>query len=1622
MISRTAAILSKQLAQGDDMYQLRPFQARDLFIAGFLCCSALATATASENSEVLFTVPLGEGGIRYSGLAPEQRPWGPSTLKVDDAGTFWIADSAAQRLLRFDEAGNVLEVVELGKHAHAIADFAVTPEEIIALDNSGNQPRLLWVTNDWRNRVLDGRTVSVPSAGVTGIRSSDSADILLEMEGGGHYFRVTPKASNAKVLEVTADDSFRALRFSSTPHKLVIESSVGTRIESFRHTLARAVELGSDRDGNLYLLIEQVSSDAVLHVDWLIYKLSPDLELLGVARFPLADQFIHVEHPLAISPSGDVFGLVTRPSAIDVIRLTFSSAVEDILPSGGVLPQEAAITSTSPALGCRSRTEMENSALAYLNNRTLLSKENISGKCAGRIAPRHLRREYSSVPYKWGGTDSAASFNKAMAAGKRAGDIPQSRGDAVEGCASGVDCSAFVSNAWGIPREYTSTLPGYSIQVSGPPEELKPGDIVNRKDDHAAMVATPPDAAGAYFYESTVGENADRVVYQYHSWAYFSKYTRLRYKNVCDEPSPPPPPQLPGEFTVSIASACVSKAPNVTLTWNTSERAKTYTVLRDSIILQPGVTVTTLTDKNVAAGHAYSYRVRAENDAGGTESNPVTVLVPEDVCGARSPLISSVSPNPVTGSPVLQRLDIIGSRFRQPSKVRLRDVTSGIVLPDQAPRPFSATQLAVYAVFTPSAHTWSVEVINPDGETSGQHLFQVVGPDIVVPAIPVNPSPGSDSSPGPTMSSASVTLSWSASSGATSYSLGVRDMITNQLVVDTTTSGAFYTASLSAGKPYRWNVAACNSAGCSSFTTPLYFQTLGSAPVPVPAMPASPSPGSTSSPGPTMSNSSVTLSWSASSGATSYSFGVRDMITNQLVVDTTTNGTSYTTGLSASKPYRWNVAACNSAGCSSFTTALYFQTPSSGPVPVPSMPTNPSPGSSSSPGPTMASSSVTFSWSASSGATIYSFGVRDMITNQLVVDTTTNGTSYTAGLSASKPYRWNVAACNSAGCSSFTTALYFQTPGSGPVPVPSMPTNPSPGSSSSPGPTMASSSVTFSWSASSGATIYSFGVRDMITNQLVVDTTTSGTSYTAGLSASKPYRWNVAACNSAGCSSFTTPLYFQTPGSGPVPVPSMPTNPSPGSTSSPGPTMSNSSVTLSWSASSGATSYSFGVRDMITNQLVVDTTTSGTSYTAGLSASKPYRWNVAACNSAGCSSFTAPLYFQTPGSVPVPAMPTNPSPGSTSSPGPTMSSSNVTLSWSASSGATSYSFGVRDMITNQLVVDTTTSGTSYSAGLSAGKPYRWNVAACNSAGCSSFTTPLYFQTPGSVPSTPNSPSPGSTSSPGPTMSSSNVTLSWSASSGATFYDLGVRDMSTNQLVVDTTTSSTSYSANLSAGKPYRWNVAACNSAGCSSFATSLYFQTPGSVPTTPNNPSPGSTSSPGPTMSSSSVTLSWSASSGATYYDLGIRDMSTNQLVVDTTTSSTSYTAGLSAGKPYRWNVAACNSAGCSSFTTSLYFQTPGGVTVPSVPSNTNPGSTSSPGSTTSSSTVTLSWSASSGATYYDLGVRDMITNQLVVDTTTTGTSYTVSLSAGRQYRWNVAACNSAGCSAFTTPKYFKTP
>jgi hypothetical protein len=155
-----------------------------------------------------------------------------------------------------------------------------------------------------------------------------------------------------------------------------------------------------------------------------------------------------------------------------------------------------------------------------------------------------------------------------------------------------------------------------------------------------------------------------------------------------------------------------------------------------------------------------------------------------------------------------------------------------------------------------------------------------------------------------------------------------------------------------------------------------------------------------------------------------------------------------------------------------------------------------------------------------------------------------------------------------------------------------------------------------------------------------------------------------------------------------------------------------------------------------------------------------------------------------------------------------------TLTWQASTGATSYTafFGTSSPPPPVLQ----TGATSYSPpALSAGVTYYWSVTAVNSAGSASsgirsFTTapPAVVAPPAPVLTSPASGATGVALSP---------TLTWQASSGAASYNVFFGTVSPPPQVTDTAGTSYSPSA-LGAGVTYYWSVTAVNSAGSASSA------------------------------------------------------------------------------------------------------------------------------------------------------------------------------------------------------------
>ena len=251
-------------------------------------------------------------------------------------------------------------------------------------------------------------------------------------------------------------------------------------------------------------------------------------------------------------------------------------------------------------------------------------------------------------------------------------------------------------------------------------------------------------------------------------------------------------------------------------------------------------------------------------------------------------------------------------------------------------------------------------------------------------------------------------------------------------------------------------------------------------------------------------------------------------------------------------------------------------------------------------------------------------------------------------------------------------------------------------------------------------------------------------------------------------------------------------------------TAGNAQVSLSWNASSGATSYNV-LRATISGGPYTTITTgiTTTSYTdTGLINGTTYYYVVQAVNSAGTS----------PNSNEASATPTCIAPAAPTGLSATAGDTQVSLSWAASSGATSYNVKRGDVsggpYTTIAAGVTTTSYTN--TGLTNGKTYYYVVSAVNSCGESGNSTEV-SATPTAV-TVPAAPT-GLTATDGP--GAKKITLSWTGSTGATSYNVKRSSVTggpyTTIATGVTTTSYTDFG--LARGSTYFYVVSAVNSAG-----------------------------------------------------------------------------------------------------------------------------------------------------------------------------------------------------------------
>jgi predicted phage tail protein len=1009
-----------------------------------------------------------------------------------------------------------------------------------------------------------------------------------------------------------------------------------------------------------------------------------------------------------------------------------------------------------------------------------------------------------------------------------------------------------------------------------------------------------------------------------------------------------------------------------------SSDGTTWTTFADGTSASTSATVTGLTN-----GTSYTFRVAAVNNVGtGSYSASSAAVVPRTTPGVPT-LVLAVAGNMEVSLNWTAPADNGGSSVYAYLIERSKD--GGAWTFATATSDPSAT---IGALFNGSSYRFRVAAMNSAGTGSFSAASEEVTPAT---------TPDAPSSVTGTAGNTNASLTWAApavnggasiSDYAIQYSSNSGSTWTT-FADGTSASTSATVTGLTNGTSYTFRVAAINNVGTGDYST--------ASAVVTPVTTA----GAPTAVAGTAGNAQATLTWATptSTGGTAITDYIVQSSTDGTTWTTFADGTSTATiatvtGLTNGTAYTFRVAAVNSVGTGSYSTA----SPPVTPVTTSDAPT------------TVAGSSgntqVSLTWTApasSGGAAITDYQIQYSSNSGSTWATFADGTSSSTsaivtGLTNGTSYIFRVAATNSVGTSAYSAASSAVTPAT----TPSAPTALTGFTANAQAPLMwavpasdGGSAITdyvIQYSSDSGTTWTTFADGTSTSQSAIVTGLTNGTSYI----------FRVAAVNAVGTSSYSTASPAVTPRTTPD-APTAVTG-----------IAGNAQASLTWTAptSNGGAAITDYIVQSSTDGTNWTTFADGTSTTTsatvtGLTNGTSYTFRVAAANAAGNSSYSTASAAVTPVTTA----------GAPTAVAGTAGNTQVSLIWTppTSTGGTAITDYIIQSSTNgttwtTFADDTSTAASATVTGLTNGTSYTFRVAAVNAVGAGSYSTASSSVTPMTTAEAPTA----VTGAAG----AAQVALTWTAptsNGGAAITDYVIQsstDGSTWTTFADGTSAATSATVTgLSNGTAYTFRVAAVNAAGTSTYSTVSESVTPLTTA--------GAPTSLAGISGNTEVSLTWiaPASNGGTtitdYIVQSSTDGSTWTTFADGLSMATSTTVtGLSNGTSYTFRVAAVNAMGTGEYSTVSGSLTP--ATTPDAPTAV----TGSIGSTQ----VTVSWTAPSsngGASIYDYVIQyssnSGTTWTTFADGTSASTSTTVTgLTNGTSYVFQVAATNAAGTGTYS--------
>lgn len=431
----------------------------------------------------------------------------PQAIYSDDNGQIYLLDQNNGRVLQFDPKRRETPTRSL------LLPGDVKPTDLVVLKNEvfvwDNGPQMLGPSGDGpaTRSLARTRSIGADAELAQSVFAQMGSETIAPSAPGGETRSVSERQRTSQVLPTRGRGSVRvngSVGANGRSAELTVERlDAAEPLQQLKLTTRDRVGvlelLDVDLSNRSFVLVENIAQSGANRASLMVARFTAKGVLDGVYDLPLAEDDTVMRRFVTISPVGEVYFLRTRQRRVEVIAVAVRPVKATATIESQARPQPSGLPPSARANAAvrqPTRQQVVQTALAFEGYRWRVSVANYGAEpdtnCSGfrRIRrPGYLAgavgKEVMGVPYCWGCHSMLNGIQARLGHGDLAGNVctrDQPRRDVV-----GVDCSAFVSAAWGLSTHFTTlAIPAIARPLDNP-WDLQPGDALNKPGSHVVL-------------------------------------------------------------------------------------------------------------------------------------------------------------------------------------------------------------------------------------------------------------------------------------------------------------------------------------------------------------------------------------------------------------------------------------------------------------------------------------------------------------------------------------------------------------------------------------------------------------------------------------------------------------------------------------------------------------------------------------------------------------------------------------------------------------------------------------------------------------------------------------------------------------------------------------------------------------------------------------------------------------------------------------------------------------------------------------------------------------------------------------------------------------------------------